>query len=132
MAKRVGLGIIGLLIAYFTTSYYVQTPTRQAKGVAFDFWTAVVAGDEARVESLLAPDATRTAAEWIEVNRGLPLLTDQVLLTEIGVNNCGVKWVAIVTLRTPEGNPSSRISSLKLVNGQWRVRTPEGILCEIR
>lgn len=132
MVKRVILGLIGLLLAYFSVSFvssYLRAPERQVKQVALTFWTAVVAGDEAQVQALLAPDATRTAAEWIDAHRGLPLLSEEISLIEIGENTCGVAWVAIATLRTPEGNPTSRTASMKLVNGDWRIRTPEGALC---
>jgi hypothetical protein len=128
MAHRLTVIGLGVLLAGWMLWTSVLDPKLAPAKTAEAFWSAVAAGDQATVESLLAPDATRTAAQWIAETQGWRF-QNVFALHEAPPNPCGVEWVALVLLRTDEGSPTTRISSLKKVDGTWRILTPEGRLC---
>lgn len=129
MVKRLLPILIGLALASNLVWNYALSPKAQPQRTAQRFWAAVAAGDEAQVQALLAPDAVLTAAEWIAAHRASPVLTGAVNMIEIMENPCGIKWMAIATLRTPEGEPRSGMSTLKKVDGHWRIWASEGRMC---
>jgi hypothetical protein len=50
-------------------------------------------------------------------------------MTKLIENPCGLSWMAMATLWTPDGQPRAGLASIKRVDGQWRIRSREGVLC---